>query len=76
MFKNFAEFYGIDWLAMVMSLLFLYLIGEKKKSAFWVGIIGNIAWIVVNFFAGIWPGVILNIILIFLNIRGYQKWKK
>ncbi len=76
MFENFAGFYGIDWLAMVMSLLFLYLIGEKKKSAFWVGIIGNIAWIVVNFFAGIWPGVILNIILIFLNIRGYQKWKK
>ena len=76
MLENFAKFYGSDWGAMIMSLLFLYLIGEKKKSAFFIGIVGNIAWIFVNTIAEVWPGVFLNIILIFLNIHGYRKWKK
>lgn len=70
-----GNYYGLDWLAMLMSLLFLYYIGSKKRYAFILGIIGNVVWIFINFLAQIWPGVILNIILIFLNVRGYIKWK-
>lgn len=76
MLENFAGFYGLDWVAMIGSLLFLYLIGNKKRSAFLVGIVGCLAWIFVNYIAEIWPGVLLNIILVFLNIRGYLSWKK
>jgi len=74
--KLFGNYYGLDWLAMVMSLLFLYQLGNKKRYAFVLYSVGNLAWIAVNFLAQIWPGVILNIILIALNIRAYNKWYK
>ena len=71
-----GKYYGADWVAMLMTLLFLYLIGNKKRYAFILYIIGNVAWIFTNYLAEIWPGVILNVVLIFLNIRGYKNWHK
>lgn len=72
----FGNYYGLDWIGMTMSLLFTYLVGSKKRSAFIFYFIGNIAWIFTNMLAHIWPGVILNVILMGLNIRGYRKWNK
>lgn len=71
-----GNYYGIDWIAMTGSLLFVYLIGNKKRYAFIIYIAANIAWIIVNYMAQIWPGVIVCIILIALNIRAYLKWEK
>lgn len=71
-----GNYYGLDWVAMMASLAFLFLIGNKKRYGFIIYTIANIAWIVVNYMAGIWPGVILNIIMIGLNARGYLKWEK
>jgi len=72
----FGQYYGIDWLAMIGSLLFIYLVGDKKRYSFIVGGFANIGWITVNFWANIWAGVIVNIILTFLNIRAYIQWGK
>jgi len=74
--KLFGQYYGIDWLAMCGSLLFIYFVGNKKRYSFIIGIIANIAWIVVNFWAHVWAGVIVNIILTGLNVRGYIQWGK
>ena len=76
MLEILGKYYGLDWIAMAGSLMFLFLIGSKKRYGFIIYTIGNIAWIVVNFMAQIWPGVILNMILIGLNARAYYKWKK
>jgi hypothetical protein len=72
----FGNYYGIDWIAMTGSLIFLFLVGSKKRYAFIIYIVANIAWIIVNYMAQIWPGVIACIILIGLNIRAYIKWEK
>ena len=71
-----GQYYGLDWLAMITSFLFMYFIGNKKRYAFIFGLIASIAWIFPNFAAHIWPGVFLNAVLIVLHIRGYIKWKK
>lgn len=70
----FGQYYGLDWIAMIGSLLFIYLIGNKKRYSFFIGGVANIAWIIVNYWANIWAGVIVNIILTFLNVRGYLHW--
>lgn len=70
----FGQYYGLDWLAMITSFLFMYLIGSKKRSGFIFGLINAIAWGYVNYLAHIWPGIIVNIALIILHVRGYLKW--
>jgi nicotinamide riboside transporter PnuC len=72
----FFQYYGIDWIAMLMSLLVIFFIGDKKRYGFIFGMIGACAWIFTNYFAHVWPGVILNIVLIGLYTRGYIKWSK
>ena len=72
----FEQYYGIDWLAMSLSLLFIYFIGNKNKYGFIFGVLSCFAWIFVNYLASIWPGILLNILLIILHTRGYIKWGK
>lgn len=74
--QYFGQYYGIDWIAMTMSLLCMYFLGDKKRIGFIVGLIAGISWIYVNYVADIFPGVILNLVLIVLYVRGYIKWKK
>jgi len=76
MHELFAQYYGLDWVAMITSLLFIYLIGNKQRYGFVLGLIAALAWIFVNVIAEIWPGVLLNLILIVLHVRGYVKWGK
>jgi hypothetical protein len=71
-----GNYYGIDWIAMTGSLIFLFLIGNKKRYAFIIYAVTSVAWIIVNYMAEIWPGVIVCIILIVLNIRAYIKWEE
>jgi len=72
----FGTYYGLDWVAMITSLLFIYYIGNKQRFGFLIGLIAATAWIYTNIIAHMWAGVALNIILIGLHIRGYVKWGK
>ena len=69
-----GNYYGLDWIAMIGSIAFLFLIGSKKRYGFIIYSIASIAWIAVNIMAQIWPGVIFNVVLIGLNARAYVKW--
>jgi nicotinamide riboside transporter PnuC len=70
----FTQYYGLDWLAMIMSLLSMYYIGNKKRIGLVFGLIAGITWVAVNILINLMPGLLLNIILITLNIRAYIKW--
>lgn len=74
--QYFGQYYGIDWLAMTCSLLCMYFLGDKKRIGFIIGLIAGISWIFTNYVADIFPGIILNLVLIVLYTRGYLKWKK
>lgn len=68
------KYYGADWLAMVTSFLFIYLIGHKKKEGFIFGIIANLSWMAFGVMTESIANLITNSVLIVLNIRGYLKW--
>jgi nicotinamide riboside transporter PnuC len=70
-----GQYYGLDWIAMATSLLFIYYIADKKRFGFLFGLASAITWTAVNVMASIWPGVFLNLVLIALHTRGYMKWK-
>jgi len=67
---------GVDWLAMVFALLSLNLLGNKNRLGFLTNILGNICWIILNFSLQVYPAVLLNCMALFLNFRGYLKWKQ
>ncbi|MBI5134652.1 nicotinamide mononucleotide transporter [Candidatus Uhrbacteria bacterium] len=72
----FNTYYGLDVVAMVLTTLSIYLLGEKTRSGFVLGVFSQIAWFFINVWARILAGAVLNIILIVLNIRGYLLWRK
>jgi len=61
---------------MFTSFAFIYLIGGRKRSGFIWGLVAAIAWIIVNVIADIWPGVVLNVVMVVLHVRGYLNWGK
>ena len=72
----FLHYYGLDWLAMALSLLALWLIGNKNRLGFAAFVLANLTWMVV----GVWlmqsVGIVLgNIVFMVMNIRGYANWK-
>lgn len=67
---------GLDWLAMVLSLLALWLIGNKNRFGFVAFILANVTWIVVSIWLIHSLGIVLgNVVFLAMNVRGYVNWK-
>ena len=71
---NISTYYGIDWLAMLLTLIAIYYIGNKAKSGFSLMIAGNICWIVLGFLSSSIAMVIANILFAGMNVRAISKW--
>ena len=71
-----TNYYGIDILAMFLTFLGLYFIGNKKRKGFIIASLGNTIWVTLGFFTEAIGLIFANLIIIILYIRGYQKWKK
>jgi len=76
MFDSVFEFYGTDWLAMVLMFLSLYLLGKKKRSGFVYGVGANVAWLVFGILVGSIANVAANIVFVVMNVLGYLRWRE
>lgn len=70
------KYYYIDILAVSLTLLQLYLLGDKNKYGFVSGIGANISWFITGLLSGSYGMLIGNCILCIVNIRGLIKWKE
>ena len=62
-------------LGSVFSLGGNILIAHKKRSGWWIWILGNIAWLGVNFLGTMnIPMVVMYIFYLITNITGYIEW--
>lgn len=74
---NVYEYYGLDWLAMGLTLFAVYQLGEKKKFGFINFIISNLIWIYLALWMMDSYGMAIgNAIFVVINARGYINWKK
>lgn len=71
-----THYYGIDWIAMLLTLLAIYLIGNKTKSGFYLMILGNIAWIGLGFMTYSLAMIIANLLFAAMNIRAIYLWSE
>jgi hypothetical protein len=73
----FLKYYTLDWLAMALSLLAVYLLGNKNKYGFISFSIANAFWIFLGFTMMNSLGIgIGNIVFLIMNIMGFVFWNK
>jgi len=73
---SFLKYYGLDWMAMAASLFAVYLMGNKNRMGFLSYITANALWIYLGVFKMQSLGISVgNIFFLFMNLRGYLKWK-
>jgi nicotinamide riboside transporter PnuC len=70
------KYHGIDWIAIIMTFLTLYYLGEKKRFGFVFGIVASISWLIFGVLVDSIANIIANVIFIALNLRGYLNWKE
>ena len=73
---EYFQYYGIDWLAMVLTFLAIWQIGNKNKIGFILMMFGNTSWVVVGVLTESIAMVIANIIFFCMNFRAIMKWSK
>lgn len=73
---EYFQYYGIDWIAMVLTFLAILQIGNKNKIGFVLMICGNTSWITVGYLTGSIAMIIANIIFLLMNVRAIIKWSQ
>ncbi len=71
------KYYGLDWLAMILSVVAMVLLGNKVKWGFTFFMCANITWILLGILLlNSYTIVIGNMIFLATNTRGFIKWNK
>ncbi len=70
------KFYGIDWLAMFLTFIAIWQIGNKKRIGFVLMISGNICWAAIGILTESYAMVVANTVFIAMNSRAIIKWKE
>lgn len=75
--KHYAlQYYGIDWIITLTVFAGIFLLGDKKKLGFIIGMISTAFALVFSFQIGSIANGVTAIILFSLYLRGYIKWMK
>jgi hypothetical protein len=69
-----SQYFGVDWAAMCMTFLAIYLLGSKRRVGFTIMILGNLCWSAIGIWAQSYAMVIANLGFLAMNVRGYVKW--
>ena len=77
---SFVQAHSIDimsFVALVLSLSGNALINFRKRVGFFVWILSNVAWIVVNMMGTPnWSQIVMFVVYVALNVHGWVSWGK
>ena len=71
---SFAQYYGIDWLALTFGLYGMTLITHKNKMGFFFSGIGCICGLCAAIIGGQFGFVVYNAAVIYLMVQGFLNW--
>jgi len=69
-----APLYSLDWLAMALTFLALWQIGNGQRVGFVLMITANSAWMGVGLLTGSTAMVTANTVFALMNIRALLRW--
>lgn len=71
------NYYGLDWLAMSLSLLAVWMLGNKNKFGFLVFVAANAVWVALGLTLIHSYGIVVgNLFFLVSNARGFANWRK
>ena len=76
MLEYLGQYYGLDWVATVFSVVSIYYVGDGRSLGFSFGMAGALLWAVFNVLAHSAAGTLLNVLLFGLFFRGYMRIKR
>jgi hypothetical protein len=69
------KYYGLDWVAMLLSVIAMIFLGNKVKWGFVLFMLANITWILLgSLLLNSYAIVLGNVIFLITNTRGFLKW--
>jgi hypothetical protein len=68
------RYYGIDWVAMLLTFVAIYLLGNKSRNGFATMMCGNTCWVVVGVLTGSVAMIAANAVFLAMNARGWFRW--
>ena len=69
------KYYGLDWFGTLLGLASIYYLGQQREIGFVLRIVASIFWIAFGIVADTMAGVIANVAVIALSIKGIQEWR-
>ena len=66
----------ISWITTAMCLTGTILNVKKMKLCFWLWLGGNILWLIIDIYNGLWSRAILDTVQGVLALWGIIEWKK
>ena len=73
---DYFQYYGIDWIAMVLTCLGIWQIGNKNQIGFILMMCGCTFWMILGYLTGSIAMSIANIIFFLMNLHGIIKWSR
>ncbi|MBC8523027.1 hypothetical protein H8D29_03785 [PVC group bacterium] len=71
---NLMEYYGVDWMIFLFTILQMWLLGEKKRSSWVAGGLLAIASGIFGWMIDSFAIVFMNLIFLFFDAWNYVKW--
>ena len=65
---------GVDWVAMAMTFVAIYLLGNQARMGFVLMMVGNACWMVVAIQADSLAMLAANAVFAVMNLRGWWRW--
>ncbi len=72
--ENALRYYGLDWAAMITTFISLYLLGNKMRAGFLVGIGANCFWLGYGFLSASIANMLASCVVAALQYRGWLRW--
>ena len=72
--ENALKFYGFDWAAMVFTFGSLYLLGNKARAGFLLGVVANFFWFGYGFMTDSIANMLCSTVIVLLQVRGWRNW--
>ena len=67
--------YGLDWIAMTLTFLAIYSLGNKQRIGFCIMMAGNACWIALGFWFQSLGMILANAVFFAMNVRGFVRWE-
>ena len=69
-------YYGLDWIAGILTIWAIHALGKRERNGFLLMIAGNICWVALGILSQIWGMIVLNLLFVGMNVRGYRQWRE